>query len=48
VIILTIRQERGDVLTGWMAGATVYINKPCKMEFLVATAKRLLGVPAQL
>ncbi|UCC68932.1 MAG: response regulator [Armatimonadota bacterium] len=47
VIILTVRQERGDVLAGWSAGANIYISKPCKMELLVATVKRLLGVPAQ-
>lgn len=48
VIILTVRKESGDLLTGWMAGATVYINKPCRMEELVAATKRLLGSPAQL
>ena len=48
VIILTVRKESGDLLTGWMAGATVYINKPCSMEKLVAATKRLLGAPAQL
>lgn len=48
VIILTVRQERGDVLTGWMSGANLYMNKPCKMEALVATVNRLLGVPAHL
>ncbi len=48
IILLTVRRERGDVLRGWQGGADLYINKPCKMEELVAAVKRLLAAPARL
>jgi DNA-binding response OmpR family regulator len=43
VILLTGRAEHGDVLTGWMAGADVYLNKPCTIEELLGWVKRTLG-----
>jgi len=48
VVMLTVREERGDELAGWMAGADLYLKKPCKMEDLVAGVKRLLEAPAKV
>ena len=47
VIILTVRKEPGDVLAGWMGGANLYVNKPCKISELVAAVKQMLGVPTK-
>lgn len=48
VVMLTIRDQRGDELAGWTAGADLYLRKPCRMHDLIAGVKRLLGVPARL
>lgn len=48
VIILTVRRDQGDLLTGYMAGASLYVNKPCEMRDLVAAVKRLLGTAARI
>ncbi len=48
VVMLTVRHERGDELAGWMAGADLYLKKPCKMERLISGVKRLLEVPVRL
>jgi DNA-binding response OmpR family regulator len=48
VVMLTVRHERGDELAGLLAGADLYLKKPCKMEHLIAGVKRLLEVPARL
>ena len=48
VILLTVRKERGDVLTGWMAGANLYMTKPCNIGELVSAVKGLLGMPARV
>jgi DNA-binding response OmpR family regulator len=48
VVMLTVRDQRGDELAGLSAGADLYFRKPCRMEDLVAAVKRLLGVPARL
>ncbi len=44
VIVLTVRTRAADVLAGWAAGADIYLTKPCKIQHLVATVKRVLGV----
>jgi two-component system sensor histidine kinase ChiS len=41
VIVLTVRDQQGDVLAGWMAGADLYINKPCRIDELVAAVRRM-------
>ncbi len=41
VIVLTVRDQEGDVLAGWMAGADLYINKPCRLDELVSAVKRM-------
>jgi DNA-binding response OmpR family regulator len=48
VIILTVRRDQGDLLTGYMAGASLYVNKPCEMRDLVAAVKQLLGTAARI
>jgi DNA-binding response OmpR family regulator len=48
VIILTVRKGQGDLLTGYMAGANLYINKPCDIRELVAAVKRMLGTAARI
>lgn len=48
VVMLTVRHERGDELAGLLAGADLYLKKPCNIERLVAGVKRLLEVPAKL
>lgn len=47
VIVLTVRDHQGDVLAGWMAGADLYIGKPCRVEELVAAVKRVTTAPAR-
>jgi CheY-like chemotaxis protein len=50
VIVLTVRDQQGDVLAGWMAGADLsdlYIGKPCRVEELVAAVKRVTTAPAR-
>jgi CheY-like chemotaxis protein len=47
VIVLTVRTRETDVLAGWAAGADVYLTKPCKIQDLIATVKRVLGAPAR-
>jgi len=47
VIMLTVHKEQPDVLAGWMAGATEYLTKPCRMDDLVAAVKRVLARPAR-
>lgn len=48
VIILTVRKDQGDLLTGYMAGADLYMSKPCEIRDLVAAVKRLLGTAARI
>ena len=48
VIILTVRKDQGDLLTGYMAGANLYMNKPCEIRDLIAAVKRLLGTAARI
>lgn len=48
VVMLTVRDERGDELAGLLAGADLYLKKPCDMRRLIAGVKRLLEVPAEL
>jgi DNA-binding response OmpR family regulator len=45
VIMLTARKGHGDVLDGFMGGANLYLTKPCQMEELVSSVKRMLEVP---
>ncbi len=46
VIVLTVRDQHGDVLAGWMAGADLYINKPCRIEELISAVKGVTTTPA--
>jgi DNA-binding response OmpR family regulator len=46
VIVLTVRDQSGDVLAGWMAGADLYINKPCRIDELVAAVRRMTAARA--
>ncbi|UCC68067.1 MAG: response regulator [Armatimonadota bacterium] len=48
VVMLTVREQRGDVLAGWTAGADLYFTKPCNMKDLVAGVRRLLQAPAKV
>jgi len=45
VIMLTALKGHGDVLDGFMGGANLYLTKPCQMEDLVSSVKRMLEVP---
>ena len=45
VIMLTARKGHGDILDGFMGGANLYLTKPCQMEELVSSVKRMLEVP---
>ncbi len=47
VIVLTVRDQQGDVLAGWMAGADLYINKPCRIDELVSAVKRMTASRGQ-
>ena len=46
VIMLSVHQAPQDLLAGWMAGADLYLTKPCKIEDVVAAVKQTLGPPA--
>ncbi len=46
VIVLTVRDQQGDVLAGWMAGADLYINKPCRIKELISAIKGITAAPA--
>ena len=45
VILLTVRKEQGDLLAGYMAGADLYVNKPCEIGELIGAVRRMLGAP---
>jgi len=48
VILLTVREGHGDVLQGWLAGANLYMSKPCSPTELVAAVRQMLEAPASL
>lgn len=43
VIMLTMRTQEGDVLTGYRQGAQEYLTKPIMVEEVVSTLGRLLS-----
>lgn len=43
VIMLTMRTQEGDVLTGYRQGAQEYLTKPIMVEEVVSTLARLLS-----
>jgi len=47
VILLTVRREHRDVVQGWMAGASMYLKKPCSPEEVVAAVRQTLAAPAR-
>jgi DNA-binding response OmpR family regulator len=48
VIVLTVRTKETDVRAGWLAGADLYLTKPCKIHDLVASVRRILGAAARI
>jgi DNA-binding response OmpR family regulator len=47
VIVLTGRKSHGDVLDGWMGGASLYLTKPFAIGQLVDAVHKLLRSPAR-
>ncbi len=47
VIVLTGRKSHGDVLDGWMGGASLYLTKPFAIGQLVDAVHKLLRAPAR-
>jgi DNA-binding response OmpR family regulator len=48
VIVLTGLKSHGDVLDGWMGGASLYLTKPFAIGELVDAVEKLLDAPARV
>jgi CheY-like chemotaxis protein len=48
VIVLTVRTKEADIRAGQLAGADLYLTKPCKIHDLVTSVRRTLGSAARI